>query len=69
MTSEVEERPRLVMADGSQWVKARLKLHRGLVFFLVLSMAIPEPPRMMSSSANYRPFLRSCVISPLRRVL
>ena len=31
----------------------------GLFFFLVLSVAIPKPQRMMSSSANYRPFLRS----------
>ena len=28
-------------------------------FFLVLSVTIPEPPRMMSSSANYRPLISS----------
>ena len=28
-------------------------------FFLVLSATISKPPRMMSSSANYRPFLSS----------
>ena len=27
-------------------------------FFLVLSVTNPKPPRMMSLSANYRPFLR-----------
>ena len=37
---------------------ARFKPHRGLVFF-VLSVTISKPPRMMSSSANYRPFLSS----------
>ena len=31
----------------------------GLFFFLFLLVSIPEPPRMMSSSANYRPFLSS----------
>ena len=30
-----------------------------LFFFLVLSVTIPEPPRMMSSSANYRPLISS----------
>ena len=30
-----------------------------LLIFLVLSVTIPEPPRMMSSSANYIPFLSS----------
>ena len=35
------------------------------LFVLVLSVTTPEPPRMMSSSANYRPFLSSfCHISP-----
>ena len=29
------------------------------VFFLVLLVTISEPPRMMSSSANYKPFLSS----------
>ena len=29
------------------------------LIFLVLSVTTPEPPRMMSSSANYRPFLSS----------
>ena len=29
------------------------------LIFLVLSVTVPEPPRMMSSSANYRPFLSS----------
>ena len=30
-----------------------------LLVFLVLSVTIPKLPWMMSSSANYRPFLRS----------
>ena len=28
-------------------------------FFLVLSVTISKPPRMMSSAANYKPFLSS----------
>ena len=30
-----------------------------VLFFFVLSVTISKPPRMMSSSANYRPFLSS----------
>ena len=39
--------------------KARLQPHRGFLFFFVLSVTNPKPPRMMSSSANDRPFLSS----------
>ena len=39
--------------------KARFQPHRGFLFFFVLSVTNPKPPRMMSSSANYRPFLSS----------
>ena len=30
-----------------------------VLFFLVLSVTISKPPRMMSSAANYRPFVGS----------
>ena len=40
-----------------------------LFIFLVLSVTNPKPPRMMSSSPNYKPFLSSFRHIPLRKVL
>ena len=39
--------------------RARFLRLLNVLFFLVLSVTISKPPRMMSSSANYRPFLSS----------
>ena len=39
--------------------KARFLRLLNVLCFLVLSVTISKPPRMMSSSANYRPFLSS----------
>ena len=66
-------RRRAVLAGGSVFFffltarRTRAVLAGGSVFFflLVLSVTNPKPPRMMSSSANDRPFLSSfCHVPP-----